>query len=120
MEGFAAVLMDGRPLPASSERLNEKGAVIARLPTLLPAERGKQREEGGSRGEQDGEPATDNVLKWEKMTGKGVGLHKRERRKRVMEERRSVLGAAHLTPLSQKALQRGSPCYVRGGEQVVL
>lgn len=39
MEGFAAVLMDGRPLPASSERLNERGAVITQLPTLLPEER---------------------------------------------------------------------------------
>ncbi len=46
MEGFAAVLMDGRPLPASSERLNERGAVITRLPTLLPEERDRQRRRG--------------------------------------------------------------------------
>ena len=38
----------------------------------------------------------------------------------VMEERRSELGAAHLTPLSQKAAQRGSLHYVKGGEQVGL
>lgn len=38
-----------------------------------------------------------------------------EERTCVMEERRS----AHLTPLSQKAVQRGSLHYVKGGEQVV-
>ncbi|CAK6956387.1 hypothetical protein EYF80_025915 [Scomber scombrus] len=77
VEGFAAVLMDGRPLPASSERLNERGAVITRLPTLLPEERGRQKVEGGREGgggqreqELDEEPATDNVLKWEKCQGK--------------------------------------------------
>lgn len=111
------MLTDGRPLPASSERLNERGAVIAQLPTLLPEERGRPR--GGQREQElDGEPATDDVLKWEKMSEKGAGLET-ERRERVMEERRSVLGAAHLTPLSQKALQRGSLHYVKGGEQVV-
>lgn len=47
MEGFAAVLMDGRPLPASSERLNERGAVIAQLPILLPEEGERQRRWGG-------------------------------------------------------------------------
>lgn len=105
MEGFAAVLMDGRPLPASSERLNERGAVITRLPTLLPEERGRQK--GGERRpreqELDEEPATDNVLKWEKISGKMSRPGEREERTCVMEERRSVLGAAHLTPLSQKA-----------------
>ncbi|TNN63856.1 hypothetical protein EYF80_025915 [Liparis tanakae] len=43
MEGFAAVLTDGRPLPASSERLNERRVVITQLPTPLPEERGRQR-----------------------------------------------------------------------------
>lgn len=42
-----------------------------------------------------------------------------EERTCVMEERRSVLGAAHLTPLSQKALQNGSLHYVKKGEQVI-
>lgn len=37
------MLMDGRPLPAFSERLNERGAVITKLPTVLPEERGRQR-----------------------------------------------------------------------------
>lgn len=126
MEGFAAVLTDGRPLPASSERLNERGAVIAQLPTLLPEERHRQRrredgvgsgEWGGSQREQevDGEPATDDVLKWEKMSGERSRPREREERTCVMEERRSALGAAHLTPLSQKALQRGSLHYVKEG-----
>ena len=52
VEGFAAVLMDGRPLPASSERLNERGAVITRLPTLLPEERGRQKVEGEGGGKE--------------------------------------------------------------------
>lgn len=85
MEGFAAVLMDGRPLPASSERLNERGAVITQLPTLLPEERGRRRRKGaGGQREQelDGEPVADDVLKWEKMSGKGAGLEK-ERREHV-------------------------------------
>lgn len=42
--------------------------------------------------ERDGEPAKDNVLKWEKMC---------ERRERF------GLGATHLTPCSQGTLQRG-------------
>lgn len=64
--------------------------------------------------ELDEEPETDNVLKWERMSGKGVGPEKD--RIRVMEKRRSVLGAAHLTPLSQKApaLQRERLHYVKG------
>lgn len=67
----------------------------------------------------DGEPATDIVLKWEKMSGKRAGLQILEERTCMMEERRSVLGAAHLTPLSQKALRNGSLHYVKKGEQVV-
>lgn len=43
---------------------------------------------------------TDDVLKWEKMSGKGVGLGERKGRICVMEEGRSVVGAAHLTPPS--------------------
>lgn len=64
VEGFAAVLMDGRPLPAYSERLNERGAVITRLPTLLPEEKGRKRDGGwwGQREQElDGEPAADDV-----------------------------------------------------------
>ena len=48
------------------------------------------------------------------------GGEKRAENMCVMEERRSELGAAHLTPLSQKAAQRGSLHYVKGGEQVGL
>ncbi len=70
MEGFAAVRMDGRPLPASSEQLNKRGAVITQLPTLLP-------EEGGRRGGRAG--WGDAVLKREKMSGKGAGPEKARR-----------------------------------------
>lgn len=61
MEGFAAALMDGRPLPASSERLNERGTVITRLPSLLPEEGGRRKEDGGaneSRSWMENEPWT--------------------------------------------------------------
>lgn len=44
------MLMDERPLPASSERLNEREAVIAQLPTLLPKEREEDKGRGGSEG----------------------------------------------------------------------
>lgn len=47
MEGFAAVLTDGWPLPASSERLNQRGAVITGLPTLLLELRGGRGSVGG-------------------------------------------------------------------------
>lgn len=49
MEGFAAVLMDGWPLPASSERLNQRGAVITGLPTLLLELRGGRGSRGGAK-----------------------------------------------------------------------
>lgn len=65
MEGFGAVLMDGRPLPASSERWDGRGAVIAQLPMLLPEEGERQRRVGG-----------DDVSMREKMTGKGTGPEK--------------------------------------------
>lgn len=118
MEGFAAVLTDGWPLPASSERLNQRGAVITGLPTLLLELRGGRGSVGGGQREQelDGEPAKDDVRR-NLGEGEDVGLEKeRGGRSCGMEQKRSVLGAAHLTPQSQKALQRGSLHYVKGGK----
>lgn len=50
----------------------------------------------------------------------GSRLRGGEERTCVMEERRSVLSATHLTPLSQKAVQRGSLHYVKWGEEQVV
>lgn len=109
------MLMDGRPLPASSERFDERGAVISRLLILLPEEGERQRRRGGG---GDGESSGDDVSMWEKMTGKGAGPEKDGLGD--VGKRSSVLGAVRLTPLSQKAVQRGSLHYVKGGEQVEL
>lgn len=46
-EGFAAVLMDGWPLPAVDERLNDRGAVVIWLPTLWPKRGGGGRDGEG-------------------------------------------------------------------------
>lgn len=94
--GFAVVLTDGWPLPASSERLNERGAVIAGLQTPLPWKKKKKR--GGAH-QLDGELAMDNVLKWEKKNSKKNGPGK-EGGRHVWW--RLLLGAAHLTPFSQE------------------
>lgn len=72
---------------------------------------------GGQREQElDGEPAKDDVRR-NLGEGEDVGLEKeRGGRSCGMEQKRSVLGAAHLTPQSQKALQRGSLHYVKGGK----
>lgn len=71
-EGFAAVLMDGWPLPAVDERLNERGAVVTWLPTLWPKTGGGGGEgwvkKRAGTGWLDEDLAWDDVLKWDKVS----------------------------------------------------
>lgn len=116
VEGFAAVLMDGRPLPASSEQLNERGAVITRLPTLLPEERGKQ--EGGGGSKRAGWWASDGqCVKVGEDDRESSRTKKREGRKCLMEEVSTGCNSPH-TPIPEGTAE--SPYYVNGEEQVVL
>lgn len=65
--------MDGWPLPAVGERLNERGAVVTWLPTLRPKTGGGGGGEGwvkerAGTGWLDEDLAWDDVLKWDKVS----------------------------------------------------
>lgn len=107
--------MDGRSLPLVSGWMREElSSPGCRHCCLKREEWGWRRRRLG--GKLDGEPVRDDVLKWEKIWRKGARPAEKRETRCVMKERRSVLGAAHLTPTSQKTLQWGSLYYVKRGK----
>ncbi len=68
--------------------------------------------------EPDGEPAAGDVLKWEKMSGKGAGLREREERTCAMEERRSGSGCSSPhTPIPEGAAEWESALRKKRGSR---
>lgn len=118
VEGFAAVLMDGRPLPASSERLNERGAVITQPPTLLPEERGRRRRKGAGGATRAGTGWRASGRRRVEV-GEDVGERSRPREK---EERTCVMEGEEVntgcssphTPVPKGSAERESALRKRG------